>query len=159
LHGVDSKFRVDIQGSLYPTIRYAYSDCQSLEAAHLIVLKRIQQLVRDRRTAVIYLDGAPAEEKQHAHKARSDARPKALNAANKDVEEFVARVNNNRHVSKQHFVKINKNLDKAFRWDETARQSLALYLRERQWNVVECPTEADVKICPGLPAWRCGRVR
>jgi 5'-3' exonuclease len=134
-----------MQGSMFSTIRYAYNR-HSLDVAHSIVLKRIKKLVRDRATAVLYFDGAPALEKQHTHRQRQESRTKALNTANSNVDQFVERVNNNRRLRKQHFVNVNKNLVKAFRWDPVARQSLVAYLREREWEVVECPTEADTKI-------------
>ncbi|KAH7048842.1 PIN domain-like protein [Linnemannia elongata] len=144
--GTSNQFRVDVQACLFSTIRYAYTASHSLEAAHSVVEKRIKKLVKNRTTAVLYFDGAPALEKQHTHRQRQELRTKALDNANKVVDNFVERVNNNQRIRKQHFITINKNLATAFRWDPVAKQSLIAYLRERGWDVVECPTEADTKI-------------
>ncbi|KAK3846965.1 MAG: hypothetical protein J3R72DRAFT_417278 [Linnemannia gamsii] len=75
-----------------------------------------------------------------------DASDQALNNANKDVDQLIERVNNNQRIRKYHFVNINRNLTKTFRWDPVAKQSLIAYLSERGWDVVERPTEADTKI-------------
>lgn len=144
--GTSNQFRVDVQACLFSTIRYAYTASHSLEAAHSVVEKRIKKLVKNRTTAVLYFDGAPALEKQHTHRQRQELRTKALDNTNKAVDNFVERVNNNQRIRKQHFITINKNLATAFRWDPVAKQSLIAYLRERGWDVVECPTEADTKI-------------
>ena len=40
----ESRVRIDIQGSIFPTIRYAYSRSFSLDVAHKLVLKRIARV-------------------------------------------------------------------------------------------------------------------
>ncbi|KAF9544983.1 hypothetical protein EC957_011480 [Mortierella hygrophila] len=93
--GTLSKFRVDIQACLFSTIQHAYTACHSLEAAHLVVEKRIKKLVKDRITAALYFDGVPALEKRLTHQQRQEFRTKTLDNANKGVDQFVERVNNN----------------------------------------------------------------
>lgn len=140
-----NKFRVDVQGTFYSTIRYAYSHCPTLDAAHAMVYKRISKIT-SRPISVLYLDGSPAAEKEGTHQARERVRTNAVNDARKDVDEFIHRVDGGLPVHKQHFVKVKKNLGKAFQWDPEARASLARYFRERNWEVVESLTEADVEI-------------
>ncbi|KAG0251280.1 hypothetical protein BGZ95_006948, partial [Linnemannia exigua] len=135
----ESKIRIDIQGSIFPTIRHAYSRSSSLDAAHKLVLKCIEQLGR-REDSVLYFDGNLAKEKLEMHQQRRSAREKALKDANKEVDEFDGRVRNGLKIRKQHFINIYKSLSKAFEWDPEARESLIAYLEQEGWSV------ADVKI-------------
>ncbi|KAG0249017.1 hypothetical protein BGZ95_007731, partial [Linnemannia exigua] len=141
----ENKIRVDVQGSIFATIRFAYSHCNSLDSAHAIVLKKIEKLA-SRSQSVLYLDGDPTLEKQHTHQVREETRAKALAAANKLVDNFVDRVDNNLRIPKQLFKNINKELNKAFRWEPEIRRSLAQYLRINGWSVVESDGEADTHI-------------
>ncbi|KAF9149754.1 hypothetical protein BG015_008430 [Linnemannia schmuckeri] len=88
-----SKVRIDIQGSIYPTDRYAYTHCHFLEAAHSLVYKRIQKLGTP-NISVLYLDGD------------QQARSKALVNADKAVQQFADRVDNNLRIRKQHFINV-----------------------------------------------------
>ncbi|KAF9296718.1 hypothetical protein BGZ88_012077, partial [Linnemannia elongata] len=117
---------------MFPTIRYAYSHCSSLDAAHKIVLKRIKQL--------------GTREKQETHLQRANAREKALKVAEEKVDEFAERVDNGLRIRKQQYININKNLAKGFCWDPEAREVLSVYLEKENWAVVRSTTEADVQI-------------
>ncbi|KAG0080304.1 hypothetical protein BGZ93_002975 [Podila epicladia] len=97
-------------------------------------------------SSILYLDGEPALEKKDTHQARADIRLKALAAAANSVEHLIDLVEHGRRVRKQHFVAVEDNLRKAWAWSPTERQGLVEYLRSRHWEVVECPTEADVEI-------------
>ncbi|KAF8947754.1 hypothetical protein BGZ47_007996 [Haplosporangium gracile] len=99
-----NEVRIDVQGSIYPTILYAYTHCRSLEAAHSLVHKRIQKLGAS-DISVLYLDSDSAEKKE-THEKREQARSKAF----------------------------------------APRHSLAVYLTDQNWNVVESNTEEDIKI-------------
>jgi len=121
LGGPNNKIRVDVQGSLFSTIRFAYTHCNSLDAAHAIVVERIRKLAA-RSHAVLYLDGGPTAEKQHTHKVREETRAKALAAAKRNVDKFRERVDNNLRIRKHHFQDVNKQLNKTFKWDPDARK-------------------------------------
>ncbi|KAK3845096.1 MAG: hypothetical protein J3R72DRAFT_49811 [Linnemannia gamsii] len=141
-----NKYRFDIQGSIFPTIRYAYSNCSSMEAAHKTVLRRIEQMATSPSDTVLYLDGAPAQEKLFAHQQRELARTKALKEAEIKVSSFEDHVRSGRRIRKQEFIDIKKKLNASFRWNPQTRHDLAEFLRHAGWTVVECETEADTKI-------------
>ncbi|KAF9542692.1 hypothetical protein EC957_001747 [Mortierella hygrophila] len=145
IKGGYNKVRIDIQGSIFPTIRYAYSHSSSLENAHKLVLKRIKQLGR-REDSVLYFDGDPAQEKQETHQQRANARKKALKVAEEKVDEFAMRVEKGLRIRKQQYINVNKNLTKGFCWDPEARESLIIYLEKENWTVTRSPTEADIQI-------------
>ncbi|KAF9276713.1 hypothetical protein BGZ68_009835 [Mortierella alpina] len=136
--------RVDILGSLFMTIRSAYSS-RTLSEAHCIVEQEIQKL-GDKAVLVLYLDGGPSEEKRETQVLREDRRKEALSQANIHLEELDRRVTGKLKVRKHHFKSVSKNLSSAYAWSMEARQAFAEYMRSRQWNVVTCETEADVKI-------------
>ncbi|KAF9913145.1 hypothetical protein EC991_003604 [Linnemannia zychae] len=141
-----NKYRFDIQGSIFPTIRYAYSNCSSREDAHKIVLQRIEQLATSPSDTVLYLDGAPAQEKLFAHQQRELARTKAPKEAEIKVSNFEDHARSGRRIRKQEFINIKKKLNASFRWNPQTRHDLAEFLRHARWTVVECETEADTKI-------------
>jgi hypothetical protein len=62
------------------------------------------------------------------------------------------RVNQKLRVRKQQFVTIKTLLRKAFYWSPDARRGLAQYLRSKGWTVIECATEADLKIASDCKA-------
>lgn len=146
LGGPDSKFRVDMQGSLFSTIRYAYSSCNNLDAAQALVLKKLEKVIMDKTAAVLYFDGAQCEEKLATQQQRQKARAKAIDAAETHVTTFMDRVTEGAHIRKRHFTNVKKQLTNAFRWDSEARNGLVLFLRNCGWTVVQCETEADVRI-------------
>ncbi|KAF9378216.1 hypothetical protein CPB97_009714 [Podila verticillata] len=115
-----AKQHVDVLGSLYSTVSYAYSTSRPSCEAHAIVERRLRQFASP-SSSILYLDGEPAQEKKDTHQARVDIRFKALAAVAKSVEHLVDLV-------------------------EHGRRGLVEYLRSRHWHVIECPTEADVEI-------------
>ncbi|KAF9135027.1 hypothetical protein BG015_003334 [Linnemannia schmuckeri] len=135
-----NKVRIDVEGSIYATIRYAYIHSNSLEAAHSLVYKWIQKL-SSQDISVLYFDGGPLEEKKGTHDEREQRRAKALLSADKVVQHFADRVDNNSRIRKQHFVNVNKQLTNTFRRDPADRHSLAMYCRDRDWTVVESDME------------------
>ncbi|KAF9364665.1 hypothetical protein BGX34_000766, partial [Mortierella sp. NVP85] len=137
---------VDVQGSIYPTIRFAYSTSDLPEkAAHVVVEKRLKQFASP-AVSILYLDGEPALEKQETHEDRSKNRSKALAAAAQNTELLAELIQNGQHVRKHHFADVENNLRKAFGWEISQRQGLVQYLRSQGWTVVESETEADVEI-------------
>ncbi|KAF9997128.1 hypothetical protein BGZ80_006214, partial [Entomortierella chlamydospora] len=141
----DCRFRIDVQGSIFSTICYAYSTCSTDDEAKSIVLRQLKKIANP-SNSVLYLDGAPAEEKRVTHQLREEVRAKAIVAADKSTTQLVDRVNNNLRIRKQHFISIKKQLRKAFYWAPESRIALAQFLRNEGWEVIECTTEADYRI-------------
>ncbi|KAF8927590.1 hypothetical protein BGZ47_002062 [Haplosporangium gracile] len=107
---------------------------------------RIQKL-GSQVISVFYFDGGPLEEKKEIHDEREQRRAKALVSVDKAVQHFADRVDNNSRIRKQHFFNVNKQLTNTFRWDHPVdRHSLAMYCRDRDWNVTESDIKADVRI-------------
>ncbi|KAF8921780.1 hypothetical protein BGZ58_003858, partial [Dissophora ornata] len=142
--GHNPAIRVDILGSFYVTVRHAYSSC-SIDDAHCIVEREILKL-GTQADLVLYVDGLHSEEKGPTQVHREDLRRKALERAEKHLCELEGRVDRKLRVRRHHFNNINKNLRSAFYWSMDARQAFAKYMREKEWNVVECLTEADLTI-------------
>jgi len=139
-----AKQHVDLQASIYATIRYAFSELPE-HAAHLTVERKLQQFAST-DLSILYLDGAPALEKKATHEDRAKTRIEALTAAASNSEHLVELVQSGQRPRKQHFTSVEDNLRKAFAWEAAQKQGLIQYLRSRDWNVVECATEADVEI-------------
>ncbi|KAG0295653.1 hypothetical protein BGZ98_001276, partial [Dissophora globulifera] len=141
-----AKQRVDVQSTIYSTIRYAYSTSTVYDdKAHAIVERRLRQFASP-PTSILYVDGDPAQEKKETHQARADIRLKALSAAAVSADHLLDLVQHGQRIRKQHSVAVEDHLRKAFEWPLTAREGLIKYLRSQHWHVVECPTEADVEI-------------
>jgi len=146
LSGPNNKLRVDMQGSFFTTIRYAYANCSSHEVAHAIVLKTLERSIVDRTAAVLYFDGAQCKEKVMTQHQRLKTRTKAIDDADKHVVTFEDHMAKGGRLGKRHFANVKKQLTTAFRWNEEARHGLVHFLRNRGWEVVQCATEADLRI-------------
>ena len=111
-----TKQHVDVLGSIYSTIRHAYSTSTiSDEKAHSIVEQRPRQFASP-STSILYLDGEPAQEKEDTHQARAEIRSKALAATAKSAARLLDLVQNGQRVRKQHFAAVEDNLRKVFEW-------------------------------------------
>ncbi|KAG0343907.1 hypothetical protein BGZ54_006016, partial [Gamsiella multidivaricata] len=117
-----------------------------LEAAHALVMKNLEKRIMDPTTVILYFDGAQCEGKLATHEKRQNARKTAINAADDHVTTFMDRVSEGAHIRKRHFTNVDKQLTNAFRWDVEARNGLVRFLENHGWRVVQCDTEADVKI-------------
>ncbi|KAG0195417.1 hypothetical protein BGX28_001460, partial [Mortierella sp. GBA30] len=116
-----------------------------MDNAHAILEQEIRKLGAE-ATIILYLDGSPSEEKGLTQAHREGLRVKALVRADKQLHELGARVGNKQRVKRHHFINIKKNMRSAFVWSMDARHAFAEYMREKQWTVVECLTEADIRI-------------
>ncbi|KAF9992964.1 hypothetical protein BGZ80_008332, partial [Entomortierella chlamydospora] len=139
------RIRIDVQGSIFATIRHAYTHCSSPVAAHRLVHKRIKQLGA-REVSILYFDGNPAKEKENTHQQREKVRQDALRKADELIDEFSRRVNAGLRIRKQAFIAINKNLSKGFKWKDSDKNALIEYLKQENWDVVLSSTEADIQI-------------
>jgi len=135
--------RIDVLGALYANIRRAYS--RSPELGHPILENAVAKFgAKD--NIVLYLDGVPSKEKETTHRQRCLRRNKALQLADKHLDELSQRIELGARVRKRHFVNVRKTLAAAFHWALEDRRSFAAYMNERQWNVVLSSTEADLSI-------------
>jgi hypothetical protein len=144
------RYLIDVLGCIFMTILCAYSSLP-LDRAHSVVEKALLIFAHP-SSALIYLDGSPAEEKLLTHTSREKARTEALSKADECTTKLQDRVNQKLRVRKQQFVTIKTLLRKAFYWSPDARRGLAQYLRSKGWTVIECATEADLKIASDCKA-------
>ncbi|KAF9960813.1 hypothetical protein BGZ72_005819 [Mortierella alpina] len=135
---------VDVLGSYFLSIRYAYTSC-SLDVAHGVVERLIEKLGA-KAHIVLYIDGEPAQEKGSTIAQRSKRRREALEATDGKLQELERRVNDGLRVRKRHFTDIKKGLRSAYYWELDVRRAFGTYMQERGWAVVHCPTEADLSI-------------
>ncbi|KAI8597285.1 hypothetical protein EDD21DRAFT_407728 [Dissophora ornata] len=122
-----SRVLIDVLGSIFPTIRRAYSTSPP-DWAHAIAELKLRELANP-SNGILYLDGSPAAEKMLTHQGREDKREKALKAADKCTTQLMARVTEKLRVRKQRFHKIRKHLDRSFYWSAASRQAFAQYCR------------------------------
>jgi len=109
-------------------------------------MKNIGKSILDKTSAVLYFDGAQCKEKLETQQRRQNARAKAIDHADAHVATFMDRVTNGAHIRKHYFANVGKQLSNAFRWNVDARSGLTLFLQSHGWTVVQCETEADVRI-------------
>ncbi|KAF9992946.1 Rad2 nuclease, partial [Entomortierella chlamydospora] len=93
-----------------------------------------------------YIDGLPAEEKKQTHTDRHERRQKALLKANAAVSKLEWRFANRKRIRKHYITDANKNLQQAFHWSLDDRKSFVAYMAKKDYDIVLCPTEADVLI-------------
>ncbi|KAG0222030.1 hypothetical protein BGW42_006962, partial [Actinomortierella wolfii] len=94
----------------------------------------------------IYVDGQPAVEKQGTHADRDKARSEALIKADAAIFALESRLAKSQRIRKHHIKNANKYLQQAFHWPLEYRQSFVEYMSNKGYNIVLCPTEADVLI-------------
>ena len=116
-----------------------------LGRAHAVAELKLRELA-DPSNGILYLDGSPIAEKMLTNQGREDKREKALKAADKCTTQLMARVTEKLRVRKQQFHKIRKHLDRSFYWSVASLQAFAQYCRSKGWTVIECTTEADIRI-------------
>ncbi|KAG0035821.1 hypothetical protein BGZ82_005074 [Podila clonocystis] len=136
--------RVDVLGCCFMTIRHAYESHPD-EIAHGILEGEIAKF-GPKELLVLYIDGEPAVEKSLTTAIREERRKNSLEVAERHMDELERRHNASLRVRKHHFVNVTKNLSGAFYWSREKRQGFSQYMRDKNWNVVESPTEADLHI-------------
>ena len=136
--------RLDIQGTFYMNIRSAYIR-HPAEIAHQIMEQQISKMVPKDRT-VLYLDGAPAKEKESTHAQRRQTRQDSATDAEKLLVQLRDRIQKGESVRKWMFNAIKKATEKVFYWSAESRVEFAQYLEQNGWQVQVAPTEADLAI-------------
>ncbi|KAF9297096.1 hypothetical protein BGZ74_010021, partial [Mortierella antarctica] len=116
-----------------------------MDKAHAAMEKELRQ-IGNQDNIIIYIDGTPATEKQKTHAEQAEQWAKALDKAEKVINELNHQINSDMHVTKALFNTAKQHLAGSFSWAPEAKESLAKYLCRNKWEVVECDTEADVQI-------------
>ncbi|KAF8930895.1 hypothetical protein BGZ47_000341, partial [Haplosporangium gracile] len=93
-----------------------------------------------------YVDGMPAAEKQETHTERDQTRQKALIKTDIALSNLESRLIARRRVRKHRLSCASKYLRQAFHWSLEHRPTFAEYISNKDYDIVLCPTEADVFI-------------
>ncbi|KAF9977791.1 Rad2 nuclease [Actinomortierella ambigua] len=136
--------RVDLQGAYFPTIRWAYGSLEA-DKAHEQLEKEILRL-GEKDDVIIYVDGDVATEKESTHEHRSVLQAQSLVAAEDSIKVLDDRLSENKRVTRAMVSKARQDLQAAFVWSPEAKSSFVDFMRERDWHIIICDTEADVEI-------------
>lgn len=136
--------RVDVLATFFSPIRHIYTT-HSLTIAHTILEQDISSSGIT-KNSVLYLDGPTPIEKQATTATREQRRARALEHAQTSMTDLEQRVLGQSRVRKRQFRTLNKHIRAAFYWPLDARKDFARYMCTRGWNVLVCPSEADIAI-------------
>lgn len=140
-------YRVDLLASFFAQIQRIYSSpSHDYPSCNIAFERFLASSGVPRVSTVLYIDGPSPEEKLETFQLREQKRRVALEKANLCLSDMETRIGGRRRVKKHNFTKLNKLLRASFYLSQDARVSLAGYLRERGWTVVECRSEADITI-------------
>ncbi|KAI8594709.1 hypothetical protein EDD21DRAFT_71841 [Dissophora ornata] len=141
----ESKIRIDVCSTHNTPIRHFYSNATDLNAAHRKLESWLKKL-GGKAQVRFYIDGLPAEEKKRTHAKRQQGRQHALAKAAAAITNLETRLSSNLRVRKHHITNASKNLRQAFHWSFEHRSSFVEYMSSQGYDIVLCPTEADVLI-------------
>ncbi|KFH63191.1 hypothetical protein MVEG_11226 [Podila verticillata NRRL 6337] len=147
----NSYYRLDVLASFFSTIRRTYNN-HDLTTANIIFERHLSSCQLPKSSTFLYVDGPSPEEKRHTQELREARRVHALERAEacmSDMEDIFGRGG---RLRKSHFRKLIKHIDGSFYWSLDARRSLSQFLRDQGWNIVECPSEADIAIAKDCTA-------
>lgn len=137
------KGRVDVL-SFYAVIRNAYSH-HTPEKAHSILEQHLMRF-GSKSNLILYVDGEQAFEKQGTAKCRKESREKATIKCTESLDKLEGIIINNVKPRKRHFTDVKTSLASTFYWSSQHRQSFIEYMKQAEWSVRICETEADVAI-------------
>ena len=140
-----AKIRVDVCSTHNTPIRYYYSNPTDLYAAHG-KLERWLLKVGDTDKMRFYVDGMPAAEKKQTHVNRQQGRQKALIKSAAAITNLESRLADRKRIRKHHISSAHKLLRQAFYWPLEYRRSFVEHMSNKGYDIVLCPTEADVLI-------------
>ncbi|KAG0062154.1 hypothetical protein BGZ92_006266, partial [Podila epicladia] len=141
-----SKIRVDVAGSQFSTIRYAYSNTHSDPNNAHRLLEHCLKKLGEKDRLVLYVDGYPAAEKAKTHDQREKGRHKARDRAHKALVVLEDRLQTNKRIRKHHIKNAAKEIRSAFSWTMEDRQAFVDYMANKGFQIILCATEADIKI-------------
>ncbi|KAF9552599.1 hypothetical protein BGW38_009451, partial [Lunasporangiospora selenospora] len=141
-----SKIRVDVCGSYFSTISYAYGCSHpNVNDSHRLLERQLISL-GDKDKLVLYVDGYPAAEKADTHHLREQRRVQASERANSALDKLNARLETNKRIRKHHIGSAKKAIKSAFYWTMDSRQAFVEFMASQGYNITLCLTEADVQI-------------
>ncbi|KAG0075497.1 hypothetical protein BGZ93_004186, partial [Podila epicladia] len=126
------------------TIRRAYESHPD-EIAHGILESEITKF-GPKKLLVLYIDGEPAVEKGFTSAIREERRKNSLEVADRHMDTLEKRNKAGLRLRKYHFANVTKNLSGAFYWSREKRQEFVRYMRDKNYTIIESPTEADLHI-------------
>ena len=141
----ESKIRVDVCSIHNTPIRHFYHNATDLDTAHRKLESWLKK-IGDKARVRYYIDGEPAEEKKQTHADRHQGRQRALVKADTAITKLESRLATKARIRKHHIADANKNLRQAFHWSLEHRSSFVEYMSNEGYDIVLCPTEADVLI-------------
>lgn len=148
----ETRFLVDILGSLFPVIRRIFLKHGPITAS-IIFEQHLRSLQLPQENTRLYLDGPSPEEKRETQNAREARRATALVKADALLSEMELILSQEKRLRKQHFKKLHKSLDASFYLPSNLRTALARYLEGKGWTVIECVSEADIQIACDCTAY------
>ena len=147
-----SKIGVDVCGSFYASIRWAYTRFwDNRELAHEVLAKILNKLGR-KDQLVFYIDKRPAVEKRQTHDRRRQKRKGAVETAEKGLELIEARIRAGQRLRRQYFLTCREAINSVFHWSFDVRHEFVQYLLKEQYDVIFCDTEADPRIAEDCKA-------
>ncbi|KAG0273526.1 hypothetical protein BGZ95_010671 [Linnemannia exigua] len=141
----ESKIRVDVCSTHNTLIRNLYGNTTDLNTAHL-KLESCLKKIGDKTRVRYYIDGEPAVEKRQTHADRHQGRQNAVDKAATAITKLESRLVAKQRIRKHHIADAYKNLRLAFHWRLEHRSSFVEYMSNEGYDIVLCPTEADVLI-------------
>lgn len=141
----DTTFRVDILGSLYPLIRRTFLKHDPV-TANTMFERAFRSLQFPPATTLLYIDGPSPEEKRATRELREARCLAGRTKANELLCDMEVILRQGKKLRKQHFRKLDKAFNTAFYFSADLRDSLAQYMRETGWEVIQGPSEADIQI-------------
>jgi 5'-3' exonuclease len=141
----ETRYLVDVLGSMYPVIRRIFLKHDSATANHVFE-QHIRSLQLPSTATILYVDGPSPAEKRATHGEREARRKSALAKAHTLLLEMESLLRQGKKLRKQQFQKLNKHINASFYLLPNLRATLAQYLEANGWTVVTCPSEADIQI-------------
>ncbi|KAF8925213.1 hypothetical protein BGZ47_003424, partial [Haplosporangium gracile] len=138
-------FRIDVLSCFYSRIQQIFSASHDQHTCNTIFEHHLLSC-HVPKTSILYIDGPSPNEKRTTNETRQAKRSLALQNAQTCLGNLETRVAGRQRVKKREFIQPYKNIRAAFYWPLMSRRSLALHLTNNGWNVLECPSEADVAI-------------
>lgn len=140
-----SKICIDICSTHNTLIWYFYSNTTNLNTAHL-KLESCLKRIGDKAQVQHYINGEPAVEKKQTHVDHHQGQQNALIKAATAITKLESHLVTKEHICSHHIADAYKNLHQAFHWQLEHHSSFVEYMSNEGYDIVLCPTEADVLI-------------
>ena len=101
-------------GAFYLAVRWAYTRFPDDKEMVHSVLEKMMSSLGDKNRLVFYIDGEPALEKHNTYRERRQKREKAGKEAETALDTLDNRIDTNKCITCQYFLRINKYINAAF---------------------------------------------